>query len=70
MSTVSEEGVMNVKVEACDRLLAQRVEIKLKAKNVNDVVNRLHVAVPKPRDDKERPPFIPEAAKEQSKFSL
>ncbi|XP_047136656.1 GTP-binding protein 4 isoform X1 [Hydra vulgaris] len=68
MSTISEEGVMNVKVEACDRLLAQRVEIKLKAKNVNDVVNRLHVAVPKPRDNKERPPFIPEAVKEQTKL--
>ncbi|XP_065666797.1 GTP-binding protein 4 isoform X2 [Hydra vulgaris] len=68
MSTISEEGVMNVKVEACDRLLAQRVEIKLKAKNVNDVVNRLHVAVPKPRDNKERRPFIPEAVKEQTKL--
>lgn len=67
MSTVSEEGVMTVKTEACDRLLAQRVEVKLKSKNVNDVVNRLHVAIPTPRDDKERPPFIPEAAKKRAK---
>lgn len=67
MSTVSEEGVMNVKTEACDRLLAQRVEFKLKTKNVNDVLNRLHVSVPKPRDTKERLPFIPEGAKQKSK---
>lgn len=61
MSTLSEEGVMNVKNEACERLLAQRVEIKMKSKKVNDVINRLHVAVPTPRDNKERPPFIPKA---------
>lgn len=67
MSTVSEEGVMQVKTEACDRLLAQRVELKLKSKNVNDVTSRLHVAVPKPRDNKERPPFIPEGAKKKAK---
>jgi len=61
MSTLSEEGVMNVKNEACERLLAQRVEIKMKSKKVTDVMNRLHVAVPAKRDEKERPPFIPQA---------
>uniref|UniRef100_A0A4D5R9X4 Nucleolar GTP-binding protein 1 n=1 Tax=Scolopendra viridis TaxID=118503 RepID=A0A4D5R9X4_SCOVI len=60
MSTVTEEGVMTVKEEACDRLLAHRVDFKLKSRRVNDVLNRLHVAVPKPRDSKERPPFIPD----------
>lgn len=67
MSAVSEEGVMNVKTEACDRLLAQRVETKLKSKNVNDVLNRLHVAMPKPRDNVERPAFIPEGAIKKAK---
>jgi len=61
MSTFSEEGVMNVRNEACERLLAQRVEVKMKSKKVNDVVNRLHVAMPTPRDEKARPPFIPQA---------
>ena len=66
MSNLSEEGVMKVKSEACDRLLAQRVEVKLKnAKKMDEVVNRLHIAMPKPRDNKERPPFIPEAAKKK-----
>jgi len=63
MSTVSEEGVMNVKTEACDRLLAQRVDVKVKSNKVNDLLNRLHVAMPKKRDDVERPAFIPDGVK-------
>ena len=38
--------------QACDRLLAQRVEVKLKGKKVNDVLNRLHLALPAKRDEK------------------
>jgi len=60
MSTLTEEGVMAVKTDACDRLLAQRVEVKVKSKKVEGVLNRLHVAMPKPRDNIERPAFIPE----------
>lgn len=60
MSTVSEEGVMTVKTEACDQLLAQRVEVKMKSKKAKDVMNRLHVAIPTLRDQKERPPCIPQ----------
>ncbi|XP_051943494.1 nucleolar GTP-binding protein 1 [Hippocampus zosterae] len=59
-STLTEEGVIQVKNEACDRLLAQRVDSKMRGKKVHDVLNRLHLAVPAKRDDKERPPFIPE----------
>jgi len=32
---------------------------------MDEVVNRLHIAMPKPRDDKERPAFIPDAAKKK-----
>lgn len=60
MSTFSEEGVIEVRNEACDRLLAHRVDIKLKSRKVNDVLNRLHVAQPLKRDDRVRAPFIPE----------
>ncbi|XP_050661421.1 GTP-binding protein 4 isoform X1 [Macaca thibetana thibetana] len=59
-STLTEEGVIKVKTEACDRLLAHRVETKMKGNKVNEVLNRLHLAVPTRRDDKERPPFIPD----------
>ncbi|KAK5889532.1 hypothetical protein CesoFtcFv8_015528 [Champsocephalus esox] len=61
-STLTEEGVMKVKTEACDRLLVHRVDNKMKGKKVHDVLNRLHLAMPAKRDEKDRPPFIPEGA--------
>ncbi|CAG0887719.1 unnamed protein product [Cyprideis torosa] len=61
MSAETGVGVMEVKQEACERLLNQRVETKIKSKKVSGILNRLRVAMPKPRDDKERAPFIPEA---------
>jgi nucleolar GTP-binding protein len=62
MSTITQEGVMDLRNEACDRLLAQRVETKLQSKKADSVLNRVYVAQPKPRDDKVRAAFIPEAA--------
>eukprot|EP01125_Pyxidicula_operculata_P007511 TRINITY_DN2553_c0_g4_i1.p2 TRINITY_DN2553_c0_g4~~TRINITY_DN2553_c0_g4_i1.p2 ORF type:complete len:659 (+),score=156.84 TRINITY_DN2553_c0_g4_i1:2210-4186(+) len=59
MSTHSEEGVVNVKQAACDALLQQRVQTRLRGKHVDDVVNRLHLSVPAPRDEKERPSMDP-----------
>lgn len=59
MSTLTEEGVMSVKQAACDRLLASRVEAKLQGKRIGDVANRMHVALPKPRDRVARPSVIP-----------
>ncbi|RWS04884.1 nucleolar GTP-binding protein 1-like protein [Dinothrombium tinctorium] len=61
MSTITEEGVIEVRNEACDILLAHRVEVKMKSQKINAVANRLHVAYPEKRDDKDRPPYIPEA---------
>jgi nucleolar GTP-binding protein len=52
MSNLNEEGVMAVRNEACERLLAHRVELKIKTSKVNDVLNRLHLAEPKKRDNK------------------
>lgn len=59
MSTLTEEGVMAVKHTACDRLLNFRVDMKLAGKRIGDVLNRMHVALPKPRDNAARPPVIP-----------
>lgn len=56
MSTLTEEGVTAVKNAACDALLESRVEKKLKANKITGTLNRLHVAMPMPRDDKKRPP--------------
>lgn len=64
MSTLTEEGVIAVKNAACERLLDQRVEVKMKSKKINECLNRFHVALPKPRDQKERPVCIPQAVLE------
>ncbi|KAH7836271.1 hypothetical protein Vadar_034241 [Vaccinium darrowii] len=64
MSTLTEEGVIGVKNAACERLLNQRVELKMKSTKMNDCLNRFHVAMPKPRDQKERPSCIPQAVLE------
>lgn len=61
MSALKEEGVNAVKNVACERLLEQRVEMKMKSKKINDCLNRIHVAMPKTRDGKERLPCIPQA---------
>lgn len=65
MSTVSEEGVMEVKTEACERLLGFRVDQKMRTKKVDNILNRLHVAMPEKRDNKERPAFIPETVSQK-----
>jgi len=62
MSTVTEQGVIDVKTTACELLLQHRVELKYKGKKVETILNRLHVAEPTARDTKQRPAFIPEAA--------
>nr|XP_019705367.1 nucleolar GTP-binding protein 1 [Elaeis guineensis] len=64
MSALTDDGVIAVKNAACERLLNQRVEMKMKSKKINDCLNRFHVAIPKPRDTRERPPCIPQAVLE------
>jgi len=61
MSNVSEEGIATVKKAACEALLEQRTQTKLKGKRMLDVANRIHLAQPMKRDDKERPPVIPDS---------
>ncbi|KAL5285765.1 GTPBP4 family protein [Megaselia abdita] len=61
MSTVNETGVMDVKVDACERLLSFRVDQKMRTKKVDNILNRLHVATPKERDNVERPACIPDS---------
>lgn len=60
MSTVTDFGVMDVKLQACERLLTFRVDQKIRTKKVEGLLNRLHVAQPIPRDNKIRAPCIPE----------
>ncbi len=68
VSCYSEEGVMELKNKACEALLAHRVDAKIKGSKINSVINRIHVAQPKPRDDVVRAPFIPDAVKDKKKY--
>jgi nucleolar GTP-binding protein len=63
LSCATETGVMEARNRACDKLLATRVEQKLKGTRINDVLNKIHLAQPTPRDDVPRLPFIPEQVK-------
>ncbi|TCD67314.1 Nucleolar GTP-binding protein 1 [Steccherinum ochraceum] len=67
-SCYTDEGVMELKNKACDALLEHRVDTKLKGNKINSIINRLHVAQPKARDEVVRAPFIPDAVKEKKKY--
>lgn len=60
MSTLQGD-ITDVKLKACNDLLKYRIDRKLNSSGISRVENRLHVAMPKKRDEKERPPCIPEA---------
>lgn len=65
MSTMTEMGVMEVKTEACERLLSHRVDQKMRTRKVDGILNRLHVAIPQERDNVARPPCIPDNIREK-----
>ena len=56
-----DDSVAKVKNHACEILLQHRVEVKFRSRKADSVLNRIHVAEPQKRDEKERPPFIPDA---------
>uniref|UniRef100_A0A7S2W610 Nucleolar GTP-binding protein 1 n=1 Tax=Mucochytrium quahogii TaxID=96639 RepID=A0A7S2W610_9STRA len=61
MSAAAEINIAEVKQRACDLLLEQRVETKTQSNKLNGILNRLTVAMPVSRDEKERPVTIPES---------
>ncbi|CDH57445.1 gtp binding protein 4 [Lichtheimia corymbifera JMRC:FSU:9682] len=68
MSCYSDEGVMNVRNSACDRLLQARVEMKMSGSKINDVINKIHLAMPTARDTVARLPNIPDGALNRVKY--
>ena len=50
----TDDGVTEVRTSACDKLLAMRVESKMKGHKVADVLQKLNVAMPGSRDEKVR----------------
>lgn len=62
MSNVSGEGIDEVKTKACDILLDFKLTQKSRDPKKNEAIaNRLHIALPKRRDDKERDANIPQS---------
>ncbi|KAJ1917978.1 Nucleolar GTP-binding protein 1 [Tieghemiomyces parasiticus] len=69
LSSFTDEGVMDTRNRACERLLATRVEAKLKTNKITDVLNKLHLAQPtEKRGGVDRPAFIPEAARGRVRY--
>lgn len=61
MSNQSGDGISDVKQKACDILLDHRLTQKAKdPKKAEQIINRLHVAQPKKRDNFDRAPQVPE----------
>ncbi|EOQ99210.1 putative nucleolar GTP-binding protein 1 [Wallemia ichthyophaga EXF-994] len=68
LSCMSEEGIMDVRNQVCETLLAHRVDTKMRGSKINSVVNRIHVAQPKPRDDVERTAQVPDIVKQRKGY--
>ncbi|CAN6675118.1 nucleolar GTP-binding protein 1 [Trichomonascus vanleenenianus] len=68
-SCVTEDGVMQVRNRACDKLLTARIQQKTKSTTrMNSILNRINVARPVPRDDIQRTPFIPDSIQNRPKY--
>lgn len=65
MSNITEHGVSQVKNAACDKLLEARVDARVSSNKVDNVMNRLQVFHPAPRDNVKRDVCIPESIKQQ-----
>ena len=62
MSNVTKNGIEDVKTKACDILLDHRLTQKAKdPKKAEAILNRLHIAEPKKRDNVPRPEIIPDS---------
>ncbi|CAO3684310.1 unnamed protein product [Umbelopsis ramanniana] len=70
MSCYLDENVMQVRNTSCDKLLAARVEMKMKGQKINDVINKIHLAEPVARDNVDRPAQIPQAAVGRARFDM
>eukprot|EP01091_Cochliopodium_minus_P014133 TRINITY_DN4737_c0_g1_i1.p1 TRINITY_DN4737_c0_g1~~TRINITY_DN4737_c0_g1_i1.p1 ORF type:complete len:664 (-),score=195.33 TRINITY_DN4737_c0_g1_i1:76-2067(-) len=61
LSNMLDLGVTELKTQVCDLLLDQRVQKKMQSGTFKNMLNRLHIAQPIPRDDKIREFSIPES---------
>eukprot|EP00834_Sanchytrium_tribonematis_P004182 NODE_191_length_13422_cov_1.451025.p4 type:complete len:575 gc:universal NODE_191_length_13422_cov_1.451025:8969-10693(+) len=59
LSSMTEENVIGVRNGACEMLLAQRLEQKFLKNKADSILDKLNVALPKNRDNVQRPAAIP-----------
>merc|ERR1719440_753603 len=64
-SCMTKDGVDAARSKACELLLAQRVDAKVKSGKVEGIEGRIHVTKVKPRAD--RPPVVPPNAKSKKR---
>lgn len=65
MSNLTKDGIEDVKMKACDILLDHRLTQKAKdPKKAEAILNRLHIAEPKKRDNIARPENIPDTVRQ------
>jgi|TARA_B110000285_G_scaffold205271_1_gene242910 nucleolar GTP-binding protein len=65
MSNLSGDGISDVRAKACDILLDHRLTQKAKdPKKAESIMQKLHMAVPKKRDNKVRDVTIPDTVKD------
>ncbi|CCH40721.1 putative nucleolar GTP-binding protein 1 [Wickerhamomyces ciferrii] len=70
-SCQEEDNVFQVRNKACEKLLTSRIEQKLKGQaRINNVLNKIHVSKPTPRDDLKREAFIPEGVSKLAKYDV
>jgi nucleolar GTP-binding protein len=64
MSNLTKDGIEDVKAKSCDILLDHRLTQKAKdPKKAEAILNRLHIAEPKKRDNIDRPAMVPDSVK-------
>jgi len=66
MSNTSELNIAKVKNTACDKLLASRVDARVASNKIStDLMNRLQVFTPVPRDNVDRVISVPDSVKQR-----
>lgn len=61
LSCATDENVMQIRNLACEKLLTARIEQKMKATaRISNLMNKINVARPQQRDNKERLPYLPD----------
>ncbi|KAJ1680271.1 Nucleolar GTP-binding protein 1 [Spiromyces aspiralis] len=70
LSTYHDVGVIETRNLACDKLLQQRVAMKLRGQKAQSILNRVHLSVPSHREGTDRTPCIPEQVRKRRKYDL